>query len=242
MKRLLFSCVAVFLVMSIPAPILAFTLETGETIYPNAGTPGSEATVMAADSILALSLYDNYALYPRAARRRAAVRRTIRRHRESGFSIQYVDSQLKDQTDTFTGNLWLIGLQRRFRFPLSNFYMGGKLAGGMYVTGQGVEGGLGYGGFTSGFEFGHRPFRLALGCLFGAGGVGIHETRIVNNQEETYHLSRGFLILEPEVSLLLTTSPFSSLALGASYQYIPVGEARNLGGPSLSLSFLFSRL
>jgi hypothetical protein len=147
---------------------------------------------------------------------------------------------LKTQTDYFTGNLLLFGLQRRFSLPWRSFYVGGKAVGGMYLTDQGVEGGLGYAGFMSGLEFGRRPFRMAMGSLFGAGGVGLSETHLADDQEETYTLNRGFLVMEPEIVFLLSTSPFSSLELGFSYLYIPVGNNRNLGGPAVSLSFLFS--
>ncbi len=240
MKKYFLGSLLIILFLNLQPALSAGTREAGDPAAITAGNHDAASTSLLSNPVLTLSEFDNYAFRPRVARRRAAIRREIRRHRESGFEIEYVDSRLKTQTDNFTGNLLLFGLQRRLSLPGYSFYVGGKAAGGMYLTDQDVQGGLGYGGFMTGLEFGRRPFRMAMGCLFGAGGAGISETHLVDDQEETYILNRGFLVLEPEITFLFSTSPFSSLELGFSYLYIPVGKNWNLGGPAVSLSFLFS--
>lgn len=240
MKKYLLGSLLLIPFLNLQTSLSAYILETGDPVDLKAGNYDAASESLPENAVLTLNEFDNYAFRPYVARRRAAIRREIRRHCESGFEIEYVNSRLKTQTDNFTGNLLLFGLERRFSFPWRSFYVGGKAVGGMYLTAQGVEGGLGYGGFMTGLEFGRRPLRMAMGYLFGAGGAGISETLQVDSREETHTLNCGFLVLEPEIAFLLSTSPFSSMELGFSYLYIPVGNERNLGGTAVSLSFLFS--
>lgn len=229
MKRMMTGFLAIQILAGIPG-----------TSYGSAIDTNQEMTLTGEhyqSSIQTWGAYDNYALRPRAAARRAAIHRAVPRSWEGGLFFEFVDSNLDQSTEAFDGNFILLGLQRRFRHPFRNFYVGGRIAGGVYTADETVQGGIGYSGLISGFELGRKPLRVAVGSLIGFGLLGISQS----HDEMVSEIFRGVFILEPEIKVLLSITAVSTLALKASYQYMPASEVKNIGGPSIGIEWIFSR-
>lgn len=109
-----------------------------------------------------------------------------------------------------------------------NFYLGGGGCGGINTNGTG---GLGYGGFLSGYEWELAGLRWDGSLLVGGGGGA----RTSNSQD-----AGGGFAIEPGISLLKTIGGGAKVGLGLSYLYFP--SAASLSGPALSLRLEFKEL
>lgn len=235
---------SLFVLLAMIIPVTMFASSGDDPVEQRTNQSSPSLLLGEAWSPINLHDYRQMAYIGQRAHRRAVVRNKVARRffMESGIEMKYVDSALKRESSEFTGDLVLLGVKRRFKSPNSIGFIGGKATGGVYMTDNGISGGLGYGGLITGVEIGDKPLRLTLDCLFGLGGVGIAEST-TNDYDDvvTHYLNRGFLAIEPEVALIISTSRFSSLSFSVSYLYAPIQDNQNLGGLALNLSFLFSR-